>query len=492
MAGAKIALGSTAGELKQDVDGNAKINLPIVEDNAGFAAMLSEIDAGDVLTTRRTKALEVTSDFRARIAIDTPIFMQSFEGTIIPQANIQLNLSTMTAPMSGGWLQLNAGNATASGNAANFRTYRTFKLDAAAGLHAEFWIREANDTATGAISEWGLGYAAGVATPTDGVFFRRLSGGQLIAVVNFAGAETTLNITTTDVPNRDTTGAFAPTEAQHYLIYEHNDECLFWINNVLVAAIPTPSSQGGPTQTCALPAFGRVYNTAIASAGRRLEVGFLGVTSADVNTFKPWGHILGGMGCGGYQTQSGATSGQTAQYSTTAIAAPTWTTNTAPATNSFGGEFITPAPMPAGTSGLATVAPVHYPVFAFLNPAGTNALPGKTLYITSIRVGETFVTSTLGASATVLQLGAAVGSTAPSLATADGAATLGPRRVVLGCQTFIAAAAVGVMAAGYEVSFGESPLVVPPGCYFHIIAALFINAATGSLHGSVTPVGYYE
>ena len=492
MAGAKIGFGAGATELTADADGNAKVNLPIIEDNAGFASMLSEVDAGSVTLSRKVKALEVTPDFRARVAVDTPIFNQSFEGTIIPQANIQLNLTTMTAPMSGGWLQLNAANATASANAANFRTYRTFRLDAAAGLHAEFWIREANEDCTNAVSEWGLGYATAVAAPTDGVFFRRLAGGQLRAIVNFAGSETAADIDTTNVPNRDGTGAFAASEAQHYLIYEHNDECLFWINNILVASIATPSSQGGPTQTASLPVFGRVYNSGIASAGRRLEVGFLGVTQADSNTPKPWGHIMAGMGCGAYQTQAGTASAQTALFSTTAIAAPTWTANTAPATNSFGGEFITPAPMPAGSSGLATVATTQYPVFAYLNPIGTNALPGKTLYITGIRVGEAFVTSTLGATPTILQLGAAVGATASSLATADGAATLAPRRIVLGAQAFATTAAVGATAGGYMVDFTQCPLVVPAGCYFHVIATLFLNAATGSVHGSVTPVGYFE
>ncbi len=492
MSGAKIGFGSGVTELTADATGNAKVNLPVPQEEAGFACMLSELDAGDVLVNRRLKALEVTSDFRARIAIDTPIFNQSFEGTIIPQANIQLNLTTMTCPMSGGWLQLNAGNATASGNAANIRTYRTFALGTAAGLHCEMWIREGNDTATNAVSEWGLGYATGTAAPTDGVFFRRLAGGQLTAVVNFAGVENSVNITTTNVPNRDGTGVFAATEAQHYLIYQHNDETLFWINNILVAATPTPSNQGGPCQSTSLPAFARVYNSGIASAGRRVEIGYLGVTSADISMPKPWGHVMAGMGQGAYQLQSGAASGQSALYSPTAVAAPTWTANTAPATNAFGGQWISPVPLPAGSSGLATIAETHYPIFAYLNPVGTNALPGKTLYITGIRIGETFVTTVLGASATIVQWGCAVGATASSLATADGAATLQPRRIIIGSQAFAITAAVGTTAAGFTHDFSQAPLVVPPGCYFHVIAALFLNAATGSLHGSVTPIGYYE
>ena len=493
MAGIKLANGTAASaEMTVDTDGNAHVVLPTTEEQAGYAALTSVIDEGVVIGSRSVKAVEVSPDFRTRVAVDTPLFVQTFEGTIIPQANIQLNLTTMTAPMSGGFLQLNAGNATASGNAANFKTYRTFSLNAAAGLQAEIWARHANATATNAITEFGLGYASAVAAPTDGAFFRILSGGQLRAVTNFGGSETAVDISTASVPNRDTTGAFDPAEVQHYLIYLHNDHCHFWINDVLVATIDTPANQPNPTGTTSMPLFGRVYHSGIASAGRRLEIGFLGVAAADVNMTKRWGHILSGMGAGSYQTQTGVASGQTALYSPTAIAAPTWTANTAPATNAFGGQWISPAPLPAGSSGLATIAETHYPIFAFLNPAGTATLPGKNLYITGVRIGETFVTTVLGASATVIQWGVAVGSTASSLATTDGAATVGPRRLLIGAQSFAATAAVGTVATGIQMDFGDAPIVVPPGCYFHVIASLFLNAATGSLHGSVVPYGYYE
>jgi hypothetical protein len=493
MAGIKIANGTAASaEQTVDTNGDAHVVLPLVEERAGYAALTSVIDEGDVLGVRAVKAVEVSPDFRTRVAVDTPLFVQTFEGTIIPQAQIQLNLTTMTAPMSGGFLQLNAANATASGNAANFRTYRTFSLNAAAGLQCEVWARHANATATNAITEFGLGYAAAVAAPTDGAFFRILSGGQLRAVVNFGGTETAVDISTTNVVNRDNSGAYDPAEVQHYLIYLHNDHCHFWINDILVATIDTPSAQPNPTASTSLPLFGRVYNSGVASAGRRLEIGFLGVQAADVNMTKRWGHILSGMGAGGYQTQTGVASGQTALYSPTAIAAPTWTANTAPATNAFGGQWISPAPLPAGSSGLATIAETHYPIFAFLNPVGTATLPGKNLYITGIRIGETFVTTVLGASATVVQWGIAVGSTASTLATVDGAATVGPRRLLIGAQNFAATAAVGSSSPGIQMDLGDAPLVVPPGCHFHVIAALFLNAATGSLHGSVTPYGYYE
>lgn len=492
MAGAKIGFGSGITELTADAAGNAKTTLPTNTDYSGFAATVSEVDAGDVTGIRLMREEEVSTDFRKRIGVDTPIFLLSFEGTIVPQKHIQLNLTTMTAPMSGGFLQLNAGNSVTSGNAANVKTYRTFTLPAASGLYFDIWAREANETATGAVSEWGAGYVAGTSAPTDGIMFRRMSGGQLLAVVNYGGAETTANITTTNVPNRDGTGAYSATEVQHFLAHQHNDEVLFWINDKLVANIPTPSTQSGPTQCSTLPMFGRVYNSGPASAARRLEIGLIACTSADVSLSKPFPFRAAGNNNGMYIAQAGTTSGQTALYSPTAIAAPTWTANTAPATNALGGQWISPVPLPAGTSGLATIAETHYPIFAWLNPAGTATVPGRTAYLTGVRIGETFVTTVLGATPTVIQWGVKVGSTASSLATVDGAATVGPAGVIIGSQTFAVTAAVGTVAGAIDISFGNAPMIIPPGCYLHIIASLFLNAATGSLHGSATPIGIFE
>ena len=48
MAGAKIALSNTSGELKTDGNDNAAVNLPLTEADAGYAAVTFEQDAGTV------------------------------------------------------------------------------------------------------------------------------------------------------------------------------------------------------------------------------------------------------------------------------------------------------------------------------------------------------------------------------------------------------------------------------------------------------------
>lgn len=138
-------------------------------------------------------------------------------------------------------------------------------------------------------------------------------------------------------------------------------------------------------------------------------------------------------------------------------------------------------------------AETDFALFGYQVPTGTATLPGKTLYITGIRIGETFVQGAAVGTATVLVWGVGVGSTAVSLATADGAAAVGPRRKMLGAQAFAAAAPVGTLAAGFERQF-ETPIVAPPGAFVHIILKIPQGAATASLifRGGVDINGHFE
>lgn len=482
---AQISTGSgTAGKANVDANFNLNVVTPQTEDQAGFMQMSSEVDAGDVMGARTTRAVEVSHDYRVRVGTDQPIFNLSFEGALVAQAHLQQNLTTMTVAQASGFLSLNSGNATASGNAANIRTYRCFPLLGSYPTYCDLWIREGNPTATNAVSEWGMGYVSGVAAPTDGIFFRRLSGGQLQAVINFAGAENVANITPTNIPSRDGAGSYDATEANHYLISNHNDDIEFWINDVMVARIATPSTQGGPTSSSQQPVFARVYNSGVASAGRRVEIGFMQVAGGDVMSNKPWAHQMVGSGGGSYQNQPGVASGQTANHANSAAPASATLSNTAAGYTTLGGQWQAAAVVGAETD---------YALFAYQVPAGTNALPGKTLYITGIRVGETFVVGAAVVTATVLQWSLGLGSTAVSLATADGAAAVGPRRITIGSQAFAAAAAISSLAAGVSIDL-SAPVAVLPGCFVHVILKIPAGAATASLifRGTVMINGYFE
>ena len=487
---------STANKVNVDTNYNLQVVTPQTEIQAGFVQMSSEVDAGLVLGTRTVRSAEVSHDYRIRVATDQPLFNLSFEGIIVPTAHLQQTVLGMGASQAAGFLVLNSANLLTANQYNTVKTYRNFPLIGSYPTYADMWIREGNPTATNAVSEFGLGYAATTAAPTDGVFFRRLSGGALQGVVNFGGVENVVAISTALVPGRDGVGAYDATETNHYLITNHNDDVDFWINDVIVGKVNTPSNQGGPTSSSQQPFFARVYNGAIAaSAGRRIEIGFLQIAGGDVVTNKPWGQQLAGSGGGSYQTQPGVAPGSTVlrtaatngwPASATVKTTIAWAAQTGPGEASLGGRWLSPA--------MSTlVTETDYPLFAYLNPAGTNTLPGKTLYITGINIDSSALTVAAGGPM-VLFFAAGAGSTAASTATADAIGTSSPKIVPLGMQSYLATAVAGQPVEGIKYDCAQSPIVVPPGTYFHIICRPVGTTAlnTLSIQGVTGVAGFFE
>jgi hypothetical protein len=484
---------NSAGLANVSATYEVQVVTPQTEANAGFVQMSSEVDSGAVLGTRTVLPVEVSDDYRLRAGLDQTLFNQSFEGSVVLTHPYNQSLSSMTVTQGSGYLVLNAGNSTTNTNYAVLTTRRAFPLWGTYPTYVDIWLREANASANFAISEWGLGYAATTAAPTDGVFFRRNGAGVLRAVVNFGGTETEETIDTTNVPPRSGVGVFDTSECNHFLIVVHNDIVNFWINDVLVASIGCPDAQPSPTSAAAQPLFMRVYNSGgSASAARRIEVGFINISLGDQHSNKPWGHAMCGLGQGAYQTQTGSSSAQTAQWANsaapTAISSPS-NTSVGAANQGYttlGGIFILNAVAGAETD---------YLLFGYQNPTGTNALPGKTLYVTGIRIGETFVTgAAVATTATVLQYAVGVGGSAVSLATTDAATTVKPKVIPLGGQSFAVSAAIGTKDAGFQVDFNGAPLVVGAGSFLAISVRVPVGTATASnaYRGTVTIIGYFE
>lgn len=499
MAGIKLANGTAASaEQTVDTNGNAHVVLPTTIAQSGFAAMASQIDDGTVLGTARLKALEATDDFRLRVGTDSILFHHSFEGTIIARDRIQQNDTTATAAQTNGRLTINSGGSLVSGQGCNVRTYRTFPLFGSFSTYGEFWLAEGGPTATNAVSEWGFGYCSGVtAQLTDGIIFRRIAGGQLRAIIiNNSVDVSSVDITTTNIPPRDESGTYDATECNHYVISVYNDEAEFWVNDVLVARIPTISTSGAPASSSALPLMGRVYNTGIPSTARTLIVQFLSVTQGELNASKPWSHQMAGSGMGSYQIQPGTTSGPTVSRgagtlgwptSGTASSAGTYTATTAPALNSLGGMFTTPA-----ISTLTTDA--DYPLFSYLNPVGTATLPGKTLYVTGIRVSEIMARAAASTNTCVSYFALMVGGTSSATTATEGAAIVAARLIPVGMAFWPSTAAIGDTKGGWSMDFSEGPLVIPPGCYFGLLfrPSGTVASNTLTLHGMFSVIGYHE
>lgn len=479
--------GGNSGAGLANVSATYELNVvtPQTEENAGFVQLSTEADAGDVLGTRTVIPLEASDDYRLRAGLDQTLYNQSFEGTVVATHMFNQTLSTMTTNQASGYFSLNSGNATASGNHAIFQTRRSFPLYGTYPTYIDMWIREANFDATNSTSEFGIGYVATTAAPTDGVFFRRNNSGVLKAVVNYGGTETEETIDTTNITDRGAGTAYTPTECNHYLIVIHNDIANFWVNDILVASIGCPDNQPSLTSSSSQPLFARVYNSGVASAGRRIEIGFLNVSLGDQHNNKPWSHALCGLGQGSYQTQLGTATAQTANWANSSAPVSATLSNTAAGYTTLGGQYQFAA---------SATNETDWALFAYLNPAGTNALPGKTLYVTSIRVSKMLVTGAAAVNATMFFWAVGVGASAVSLATTDAATTVSPKRIPLGIQNHLASAAVGTAADGFDVQFTDAPLVVQPGTYVHIILKQLNGTNTASLvfRGQVMVNGYFE
>ena len=471
--------------------------------SAGFVQLSVERDAGNNLGSRRVLAPETSDDYRLRSGLDKTIFNATFEGTALINSQLWLQiLNTMTSDQRFGFMILNVASSTASAASAYVRTHRTFPIYGTYPIYVDMWIREGNPDGNNNISEWGLIFTTSINSGNqqlmDAICFRRSSGGQLTAViVNNSIDIQEILINTEGVPARNGVGNYDPTQSNHYLIDITNDVVNFWINDTLVGTIKCPSAQAYFASATSLPVGFRVFNLGTVVGGSKvISVGYVNVSIGDQNTNKPWSHVLVGSGQGSYQTQQGSAVAPTVLRTTalsghpasaTARIANTWTQSTAPALNNLGGLWTSPA-----MSTLINEA--EYPIFSFLNPAGVITLPGKTLYVTGIRIGETNATvAAAGGGGMFLSYIAMPESSGSSMATLDATTTTSGKSIVLGGQGFASGDVAGTMKPGFDISF-PSPLVIPAGKYLMIGVRLLgtITSNTLVVTGSVAVNGYFE
>lgn len=475
MAGFRIE-GNTSGNVAEvDANNNIKVNGPITEVQAGFAAMTSEVDAGTVTGTRYNKAPEVSDDFRMRVGIDTQLFNETFVGTTINTALWSNPLTTMTTVVSNGFATLNAGGSVAAAAVAQLRTYRHFPCYKQYSTYAEMELQLTQAAQTNNRCEWGLFLASGTAAVTDGVFFRLAETGQFYGVMSMNGVETQTSALT--LPAVGTTNS--------YLIYVHSQGVEFWINNILYADLPNPAAQGSTTASMNLPLAFRCYNINATSAAQAMKVGNVNVSLADMANNKPWGHVIAGTGGHSSQGQSGGTMGSTALMSNAATAAAAALSNTTAAAGNIGlGGIIKVLPtLTAGTDGI---------VCSYQVPLGTAALPGKSLYITGVAI-DGVVTTVFAGGPVIYSYGIAYGHTAVSLATTESGTTKAPRRLPIGMQSYAATAAVGAQGTRLQDDYTCSPIVVHPGEFIQITARNFGTVTTtGDITLTIAITGYWE
>lgn len=462
-------------------NGNLRVAGPQAPDTAGFLLLGTEINpaAGTGSIGRLTKALEADDDYRLRTGGDTMLFNEPFFGTAVNTGLWQQNLTTMTVTVGSNALTLNAGSSVAANAVARVNSYEIFPFyDSFETYYAFEFLYPTAGLVPNTTLEMGAFIATGTAAPTDGVFLRYNAAGTAEAVVTFNGAETSVPIVIPAVAVR-----------HRVVITLYIDTCEFWIDDVLVAQIDTPSSRGAPVSCGALPLTFRLYNAAIAP-----------VSAAQVQIYNPavslggWQNemdnattaaLAGGMGI---QGQTGATLGSLPNWANSAAPATAALSNTVAGygVGLLGGQFRFAAPAGAETD---------YILFAFQVPAAAANAHNKTFVCTGVTIDTFNEVVAVATTGTVLQWGVAVGSTAASLATADAATTKAARRFPIGVQSFAVADPVGKSAATITTgSFPKGGLVANPGEFLGIILKVPVGTATATetFRGLVAIQGYWR
>jgi hypothetical protein len=449
--------------------------------------MFSENDAGTITLTPTLLSPETTNDFRLRTVNDTILDDEVFCYTNQNTGKHSYAATTMTMALASNALVTNSGNITTLNTATFFRTQQFFEL--CGSQNATTVVFEAALSAgltTNTTIDFGMFLQSGSSpyAPTDGCYFRILPGG-FQGVINFNG---------TEVSTSTFSFTAAINQVYGFKIVINTDKVQFWVNNVLYGTLATQVANGAPFASQALPLQIRhaIGGTA-AAAALSLRVFTYNIQTND-QTNLPHQHIATMRG-NSQQVQQGATTG--GQLTTYALGteptAVTLTASTAPATNTLGGLFVLP--------GTITPAGSDYPLFAWQNPAGTAAIPGKVFVCTGVIIGELSVTTALTGGPLLFQWAIGYGSTASTLATTEsttftaGGTTKIARKIPLGAQSLAAASAVGVISPGFQRNFDSAPLPINPGEFLHIILRIPTGGtatSAGAPRGSVAVLGYFR
>ena len=503
MAGAKIALTGTAGELQNDGLGNAKVNLPRSATDAGFAQIAYM--RGPSASPR---VLRITNEGEARIAHTTRLFDCDFNGAAagaLVNNQFNLNSTTMTAVLNGGFLRFNNGAVTTVSIGAAITSWRTFILRDMMSLKASGIIRHINGAIANKRAEFGFGYydiAAGQnAEVNEFAGFRWTETGGLIAVLAYTTGSGVTQIT------QDINGGVPLSDnvARAYEIVLDEGGCSFWIDGEFQTFIPLQADASGAFKSASYPIMFRQFHTASTPALAPIfDLGSVGVAAIGPSGDEDRNVLQIAMGRAIGRAQAGVQAASGSNAATPASGtSPTATagSNTVAALTGLGGY---------GRCTLTgVVATVHTEIIlnAFQNPvvsetagAPINARPAV---ITDLFLSPLMVSVLLAGGGFTAEWFLAYGSTALSLATVDanGGTTIGtksPTRIPLPIlDTLGANAAAGTIAsrvgeAGHIAL--QSPIVLLPGDFIHFgLRTLFVTAAVtaGAVDFGIGCHGYY-
>ena len=474
----KIQGGSgTAGVADVDADYNLGVALTNVDAYTGKVRIMSENDNGSALGgVPYLKSPETSPDYRLRVGVDSVWDDDNFNYTAQNFNKHKYTSNTLTMTWASGFLSTNGTGVTTTGTGCQLQTYRHFPIQGSGATYFEMAMALSNNPVTNWTLDFGgfLPAAASTSIPLDGVYFRINSAG-VFGVINVNGTESTTSaLAFTPVINR----------TYKYNVTINDGEVEFWIDDVFYGELVKPIAVGSAVYAGSVPFSVRHHHTGVTSAVISAKFANYTVSLADMDNVRLWASNKSGQGLSAVQYPSGATAGITSNgINITAPVAATLANATA-GYATLGGKFQFAAVAGAETD---------YALFAFLNPAPTTSITGRNLVIRGVWIDTFNAVVAVATTPTVLEWSAAVGSTAVTLLTVDGAATRLPKRIPLGIQSFLVGALAGQSAARVDVNL-DAPLVVEPGTYFHIILRMPYATATATeiFRGQVGVNAYWE
>lgn len=470
--------GSTAGKANVNSSYDLQVALPdaTTPSRVGAVRLFSENDPGSITGTGYLKSPETSSDYRLRVGIDSVWDDDNFNYVAQNFNKHKYTSNTLTMTWAGGFLNTNGASVTTTGTGCQLQTYRHFPLQGGGGMYSETAMALTNNPVTNWTLDFGqfLPAAASTSIPLDGTYFRINSSG-VFGVVNNNGTEQTSSVFT-----------FTPVigRVYKYNISISDTEVEFWIDDVLYGEIPKPTGTGSVFYAGSAPFAIRHHHTGVTSAVIQAKFANYTIGMADMDNSRLWATNKAGQGLSGTNTPSGGAAGMTANNVNSTVPATATLSNTAAGYPTLGGNFVFAAVAGAETD---------YALFAYLNPAPTTGITGRNLVIRGAWVHVWNQVVAVATTPTIMQWSIAVGSTAVSLATVDGAATRLPKRLSLGAQSFPIGSVVGYMPPAVDTNM-DAPLVVEPGTYVHIILRMPLGTATATetFRGTVGVNAYWE
>jgi hypothetical protein len=431
------ALVKSANPVETDGSGNP--------DKVGSFRMMAENDAGTITGTAALKAPYVDQYYRLFTSDSILLDSEYFDYTAQNTGKFTYLNTTMTITWGTSGMTTNASSITTTTTGVNFQSRSFYQMVGNANVDIEIIGSFTAQPTTNTLIDFGFFINGGSNpyAPTDGIYFRLTSAG-LFGVMNNNGSETTTSVFNLTYNNNQ--------KYRFYLSYSVKG-AQFWIDDILYAELPTPTAQGMPVLSGALP-FAVRHAIVGGTAGSTIQfvINNYSVIQAGVDSSTEMG-IIGNRVFGSYQGLSGGTMGSLANYANNTNPTPAVPTNTTSTVlTGLGGQGWETDTLAVNTDGI---------IQSYQVPAHTVSNPGRRLVIYGVKI-DGYIQATMSGGGYNGQFALCFGHTSVSLATAEAATTKAPRRIALGSHTVAANAAALTQLTTIQYNF-KGPVYVNPG-----------------------------